>query len=89
MFSISVLLNKDNWDIAAVIGTVAAPIATLISISFIYWCSALNAERIRKEKEERCALDYLLVSISRYLHYMLSLRRSVTQAISSCQYNRH
>ncbi len=77
MFTINI--SKDGWDIFNIIITV---ILTVCSLVLIYKCSSIEAEKKRVQKEEKAALDYLLIAIRRFLSYMLSIKGAIRSKIN-------
>ena len=62
---------------SSIITMIASVILTAFSILLICLNGAIRADKIKKENEEKCSLDYLIVTVSRYFHYLINIRKAV------------
>ena len=70
------LIDKIHiWS--SIITMIASLVLTALSILLIYFNGAIRADKIKKENEEKCSLDYLIVTVSRYFNYLINIRKAV------------
>ena len=62
---------------SSIITMIVSVVLTAFSILLIYFNGAIRADKIKKENEERCSLDYLIVTVSRYFNYLINIRKAV------------
>jgi len=72
-------IAKDWWDKIGIIATVFAAVISFISILFIYFCSAIRADKIKEQNRQIEALNYLVVSAFNYLKYLFNIRETLLE----------